>query len=338
VAELYNFSQNGGYVVGPSFNSYPTRSTSSNWRTDGSFQTTIVVENTEGTDDRLSLRLYSEHGLYSKSFPVSAGSLLKINLRDLQQKAVRDDNGAILADTSGIMSLVASQGIRSKLSFGKIIHSADLSEYIGLPANQCDYVSSIAMWVDTSSTMPFPVMKTYYWTQSGPVDENNFGTQSSNSSWAQVSNDGSGDVVTLSVPDDGFVHQIALNPFQPTEDVTFCDACSAGDVTVSPTTIGAKTVNLLSSTCTVDPGTHQPTLVGGWGSPGCALSGTSPGFLLLSGGSCVVNGSKNCYQDTTPSCVQTFCPGDTREVDGSCTRFLDQFPVVSSTSPAGCSL
>src|SRR5579884_3729705 len=143
------------------------------------------------------------------------------------------------------------------------------------------------MWVDTSGTMPFPVMKTYYWTKSGPEDENNFGTQSSNSSWAQISNNGSGDMVTLSVPNDGLVHQVTLNPGQPTEDVTFCDACSAGDVTVSPTTVSAKTVNLTSSNCTIDPNTHQPALVGGWGSPGCALSDTSPGFLLPPGGSCV---------------------------------------------------
>jgi hypothetical protein len=233
VGELFNFSQSGGYVVGPSFSSYPNRSTSSIWRTDGSFQTTIMVENTAAEDDRVTVHLYSERGQYSKTFGISAGKLLKINLRDLQLKGVPDDNGALLLDTSGVLSLIGSHNNRSKLSYDKIIHSADQSDYVGLPASQCDFVSVITMWVDLSSgNQPFPVMKTYWWTQSGPSDDTAGGSSSSNTGLAQVSNSGLGDVVTFTPSADGSTHTVDINPPFPQEDTTFCDACSAGMVTV----------------------------------------------------------------------------------------------------------
>jgi hypothetical protein len=76
VAELFNFNASGNYVVGPSFNSYPSRSTGSIWRTDGSFQTTIMIENAASQDDRVTLKLYSDQSTYQKTFNVAAGNLL----------------------------------------------------------------------------------------------------------------------------------------------------------------------------------------------------------------------------------------------------------------------
>jgi hypothetical protein len=236
VGELFNFSQTGGFVVGPSFTSYPTRSTSSIWRTDGSFQTTIMAANTADIADRVRVRLFSEHGQYIKTFDMPAGQLIKINLKDLQQNSVPDDNGALLVDTSGIMSLIADHGTQSKISYDKIIHSADQSDYVGLPANACDYVTSIAMWIDNSAaTNPMPVMKTYYWTQSGEQDSAQAGSSSSNTSLAQISNNGSGDMVTFTAPNDGQTHTVNISPPFPQELAQFCDACSSGDVTVLAT-------------------------------------------------------------------------------------------------------
>jgi len=238
VAELFNFSQNGGYVVGPSFSSYPTRSTSSIWRIDGSFQTTIMIENTAKEDDRVTLRLYSERGTYAKSFGVFAGRLLKINIRDLQQNAIPDDKGNLLLDTSGVLSLVGSHNNRSNLSYDKIIHDTNQSDYVGLPANACDFVSDIGMWIDFSpDSLPLPVMKTYYWTQSGPEDEAQGGSTSSNNGLAQISNGGGADMVTFTPPNDGVTHTVTLNPPFPQELTTFCDACSSGDVTVESVSV-----------------------------------------------------------------------------------------------------
>lgn len=236
VGELFNFSQTGGFVVGPSFTSYPTRSTSSIWKTDGTFQTTIMAENTADIADRLTLRLFSDHGQYVKTFDVPAGALIKINLKDLQQNNIPDDKGALLLDTSGIMSLIGSHGIQSKLSYDKIIHSTDQADYVGLPASPCDFVTSIAMWIDNgSATNPMAVMKTYYWTQSGEQDSPQAGSVSSNTSLAQISNNGSGDMVTFTVPNDGQTHTVNISPPFPQELTQFCDACSSGDVTVSAT-------------------------------------------------------------------------------------------------------
>src|SRR5262249_12971883 len=135
VAELFNVSDSGSYVVGPSLNSYPTRSTTSIWRTDGSFQTTIMVENTAAEEDRVALRLYSSQSTYKKTFNVPAGNLLKINVRDLQQNAIPDDDGHLLLDTSGVVSLIGSHNTRSKLSYDEVIHSANQSDYVGYPPN-----------------------------------------------------------------------------------------------------------------------------------------------------------------------------------------------------------
>jgi hypothetical protein len=237
VGELFNFSQSGGYVVGPSFTSYPNRGTSSIWRTDGSFQTTVMIENTAREHDRVAVHLYSERGQYSKTFDVPAGALIKINLKELQQNQVADDQGNFLVDTFGVMSLIGSRNTLSKLSFDKIVHSTDQSDYVGLPPSPCDFVSQIAMWIDTSSgSNPFPVMKTYYWTISGAYDAPQHSSVASDTSLAQISNGtsnwGSGDLVTFSPPNDGTTHTVSISPPSFSELAEFCDACSFGEVPV----------------------------------------------------------------------------------------------------------
>jgi hypothetical protein len=301
VGELFNFSQSGGYVVGPSFSSYPNRSTSSIWRTDGSFQTTVMVENTAAENDRMTLNLYSESGEYSKTFDVAAGKLIKINLRDLQQNAIPDDNGKLLADTSGVMSLVASRNARSKLSYDKIIHSTDQSDYVGLPPNACDYVTSIGTWLGSAdSNGNFPVMKTYYWTQSGPADETQAGSGPSNSSLAHITNNGAGDIVTFTPPNDGQTYSVNIYPPYPTEVTQFCVACSGGEVNVSSisnvlirialTSWGPppRVSNDVCSWSNLACQTGSPTCTGGFGVifvPGC------PNYVLqetlVVGGVCI---------------------------------------------------
>lgn len=170
VAELFNFdSKTGGYVVGPNFTSYPNHGTASVWRTDGTFETTVMVENTAAKEDQLSLTLYSGEVAYNKTFPIPAGGLLEINVKDLQQNSVPDKDGRLLSGTSGILSLAGSRNAKSQLTFDKIIHSADQSDYVGLPPNACSYVSGIYRFIDFSAggLGPFPVTDEYDWSLGG---------------------------------------------------------------------------------------------------------------------------------------------------------------------------
>jgi hypothetical protein len=84
-------------------------------------------------------------------------------------------------------------------------------------------------------------------------------------------------------------------------------------------------------------------LTAGWGNlkdlNECSLPDIAP--PLPSGGSCVTNGTangapRNCYQVSTKTCSITYCPGTTRTVNAACTQFLDSFPLVQVTVPAGC--
>jgi hypothetical protein len=76
VAELFNFDEGtGGYVVGPSVSLYPNRGTASIWRIDGTFQTTIMVENTAAADDKVTLKLFSDSGTYNQIFSVKVGGV-----------------------------------------------------------------------------------------------------------------------------------------------------------------------------------------------------------------------------------------------------------------------
>lgn len=267
VGELFNFSAStGGYVVGPSFSSYPTRGTASIWRTDGSFQTTVIIENTASQDDKVTLKVFSEAGSYSKTFPISAGGLLKINVKQLQQAAVPDDNGHLLAGDNGVLAIAGGHNGLSKLSFDKIVHSGDEADYVGLPPNPCDFVTGISMFLDLSGgENPFPLMTTWDWSQAGSVDQASSGASASPSSLVQLSNVNGADMATISFGP-GSEGQ-TLDFSGPTLTATDCEACSAGDffpqtttqvppfaqisnVTVSPSTIGT-TSSPTSATITV---------------------------------------------------------------------------------------
>ncbi len=64
---------------------------------DGSFQTTIMVENTASQDDEVTLKLFSDWGTYNKILPIPAGGLLKINVKELEQEP--DQAGNVLSGT-----------------------------------------------------------------------------------------------------------------------------------------------------------------------------------------------------------------------------------------------
>jgi hypothetical protein len=172
VAELFNFDErSGGFTIGPMFFAYPGRATQSVWRTDGSFQTTIMVENTADQDDTLTLQLFSDAGKYVKTFPIHGGDLLKINLKQLQDGKVPDDEGNLLISTSGVVSLSGVKGVNSKLSFDKLIHSADNSDYVGLPGGpgSCIGMTSISLFL-TGSQNPYDLWYEEGWSD-GTIDD-----------------------------------------------------------------------------------------------------------------------------------------------------------------------
>jgi len=331
ISELFNFDQrNGGYVVGSSFSAHPARATGSIWRIDGSFQTTVVIENTAMQSDEVRLRLFSDNGTYEKIFPVAAGGILKIDLRELQQNSARDKDGHLLTATSGTLSLSGAHGVASALTFDKLIHSADASEYVGLLAQPCNFVTSIE-GTPSGSQNPFPLILSQFWTDGEITTGAASGTGTSNSNLISVSNNGNGDMATFLPNGDGSVQSVTLS-FQQT--TTTCDICS-GDTLTSNVAFAGRTVTYISNSCTVDPNSGVETMVASWGVLGsCALSATGP--PLQPGGSCVVNGSKNCYKITTSTCQTTFCPGQKRVVDSACQNFLDAFPFVVTKFPAGC--
>lgn len=112
-------------MVGSSFTAHPSRAVGSIWRTDAGFQTTISIENTTKDADVVKLTLFSESGTYEKTFPIAAGNLLKINLRELQQNSVPDDSGRKLTASFGTLSISGAHGVNSALTFDKLIHSAN---------------------------------------------------------------------------------------------------------------------------------------------------------------------------------------------------------------------
>ena len=230
VAELFNFSaSSGGYTIGPSFTSYPNHGSASIWRTDGSFQTTIMVENTAAQDDEVTLKLFSDWGTYSKILPIPAGGLLKINVKELEQDAVPDQVGNVVSGTYGMVSVVGSHGNRSKLSFDKLIHSADESDYVGLPPNPCDYVMGIALYLDLSGGQnPFPVIQDWIWSQSPVETYNAQQTTTSTPSLVTITPTQNGDMATINFGPGSSGQTMFFTG--PPVGTTVCDACSSGDV------------------------------------------------------------------------------------------------------------
>lgn len=230
VAELFNFDdKTGGFTIGPMFFAYPGRATQSVWRTDGTFQTTIMIENTAAQDDSVTLQLFSDSGTYSKTFPIAAGHLLKINLKQLQQENVPDENGRTLADTYGSLSIAGKNGHLSKLSFDKLIHSAIDSDYVGLPGGpgSCVSVQSVFMFLSGSQN-PYEVWEESDWTDGTVEDWHTSGSSTSSTNMMQIWGTSSGDMANLFAVDTQ-THRIAF--FGQQTPVMDCPACSEDDET-----------------------------------------------------------------------------------------------------------
>jgi hypothetical protein len=244
VAELFNFDErSGGFTIGPMFFAYPGRATQSVWRTDGSFQTTIMVENAADQDDTLTLQLFSDAGKYSKTFPIRAGDLLKINLKQLQDGKVPDDEGNLLVSTSGVVALSGVRGVDSKLSFDKLVHSADNSDYVGLPGGPGDCVgmTGISLFL-TGSQNPYDIWYEEDWSDGTVDDVAASDTASSNTNLMTISGaqawlwpiNSSSQLVSISGP--------------PVSRMD-CPACSVDDFTpVSQVTVPAITASLTLAT------------------------------------------------------------------------------------------
>lgn len=262
VGELFNFDEaTKGYLVGSSFSSHPTRATESIWRLDGTFQTTIVVHNTAAQDDEVSLKIFSGGDTYEKLLPVPAGAVMKVNLKQLQQDAVPDKNGHLLTATSGTLALTGSHGIHSKLSFDKLVHSSEATEYIGLLPNPCNYVTGIGLFlVSTDDPATYEVDVEADWTDGSITDDPSSDLSSGNNSLASVS----GSLVTLH-PSDGSSHSVGLSDM---EVETSCDICSGDDffantsVTVPP----CATPNNFQQTSCSDQGSGDLRFTYSWGS------------------------------------------------------------------------
>jgi len=230
VAELFDFdAQTGGFTIGPMFFAYPGRATQSIWRTDGSFQTTIMVENTAAQDDAVTVQLFSDSGTYSKTFPIAAGNLLKINLKQLQEENVPDDNGHIFSDTYGVLSVAGKNGHLSKLSFDKLIHSTIDSDYVGLPGGpgSCVSVQSVFLFL-TGSQSPYGVWEEWDWTDGTIEDSPASGTGSNNSSMMQIYSTSNGDMANT-YPYGTQGGTVAF--FGTPTPVMDCPACSEDDAT-----------------------------------------------------------------------------------------------------------
>src|SRR5579884_3940885 len=273
VGELFNYDGNkGGYVVGPSFTSYPSRGTGSIWRTDGTFETTLMVQNTASEDDEVTLKLYPDSANpaetpYTKTFPIAPGGLLKINIKELQRDAIPDKDGHLLAATSGILSISGGHGSASKLAYDKVIHSADEANYVGLPPNPCDYVLGVSVDVFGSQN-PYTLVLQLDWSQGETTYESAWSASSSNTNLAQIGcctafGGFSTQTATLT-PMDGQSHSVSISHSVITAES--CDACSADNFFPAPAQV-----------------TVPPKLTVTGISPGRGLIGATTSSVTISG-------------------------------------------------------
>lgn len=204
IGELFTFSeQGGGYASGSYFRAFPARGTESIWRTDGTFQTTIMLQNTAADEDQVTLKFFSDSSTYTKILKLPAGAITKINVKDLKLNVVPDQNGHLIPETYGTFSLTGAHGPRSALTFNVLIHSTSESDYIGDPGNPCVYLSGAGLFLDYSSNqMPFPIMEEYDYSDGSSVTGAAFGSSSSDGTYVQVQNNPNGDTATITPVDD----------------------------------------------------------------------------------------------------------------------------------------
>ncbi len=152
IGELFNYSDNGGYVVGPSFTTHPARGTTSLWRIDGTFQTEIAIENAADTTDTVNLTFYSDSASYTKTIEIPAGELVRLSVRDLIQSQPLVANGQRLRDTSGVVAVKGSHGTSSHLVIDQLIFSANQADYVGYLPPPCIYLTT--GYLDLSPPQP----------------------------------------------------------------------------------------------------------------------------------------------------------------------------------------
>ena len=82
---------------------------------------------------------------------------------------MRDEKGNLLLGTSGLALVSGKNGHYSKLSFEKLIHSIDESDYVGLPSGGggggggC-FTETASLFLDfTGGIPPFPFILEYDW-------------------------------------------------------------------------------------------------------------------------------------------------------------------------------
>jgi hypothetical protein len=116
VAELINYDERTlGYVVGPSFTAHPSRAVTTDWRTDGTFDTAINIENAGGTDDDVTIRLIGLSGVtFTKELHMPVGALAHVSVRSLQEESRPGVNGRRpLTDDSGALVIEGAHGTKS---------------------------------------------------------------------------------------------------------------------------------------------------------------------------------------------------------------------------------
>ena len=177
------------------------------------------------------VQLFSDSGTFTKTLPVRAGNLLKINLKQWQQENVTDDSGNSVTDTYGVISLAGKNGHLSKLSFDKLIHSAVDSDYVGLPGGPGSCVGMTDAWLFLSGgPSPYSVWEEEDWSDGTVEDFQAFGTASSNTSALQIYSTSNGDMANV-FPWGTTTHSIAFTG--PTTSRMDCPACSVDDYTPS---------------------------------------------------------------------------------------------------------
>jgi hypothetical protein len=233
IAELFNTdASTGGYVIGPSFTARASRGTSSLWRTDGSFQTVLFVDNISDKDDLVTLSLTHDGGTFDKSFPVAAGGLLRISIKDLQLGSVLGDGGSHLTGDYGTLNVFGSHGRNSAIAIDRIIYSASEADYLGFPANPCNYITN-AFGIMVGNGNPFTTEIEDDWSDGSVTDTTTSPSFVSNTSVAQVS----GSSVTLNPPSDGSSVDVTFD-FNSVE--VGCGGCSTTTTSTSLVVSGIR--------------------------------------------------------------------------------------------------
>ena len=197
IGELFNFNgRTGGFVVGPSFTARASRGTTTFWRTDGTFQTALLIENTADQGDDVNITVNSITGIATKTLFVPAGGLLRVSVKDLQFDSPSAENP--LTSNYGTVSIQGSHGKQSAIATDRIIYSANEADYLGFPSSPCDYITGATPFLSGNSN-PFTTELEDDWSDGSVTDDPEPASAVSNSAVAQLS----GSNVTFEPPDNG---------------------------------------------------------------------------------------------------------------------------------------